>query len=164
MEDIIDIYPPIYRNPNNIIAILITIFITILVIVGIYFIIKYIRKKKGYKTPKQKYEICLTDFLELQNKEEEISSKEFTVKLNSIFKEYLATIYSSKLLSTTPEELYAKLEEKGLSNDRLKNFIINDLQVAKYGHGLLSRENKDQGIKECVEAVTFIYNKEQKSD
>ena len=164
MDDIIDIYEPIYRNNSRILFIMLISAGIIVTTIGLYFLIRYIIKRRAFLTPEMKYKKCLDDFLELQKEKTTLTDRDFSLKINNIFRTYLSTLYSSSFIAFTPEELYAELESKGVSNVNLKRLIVRELQTAYFGHGKLHWDLKDQTIKEFADTITYLYNKELSSD
>ncbi|MBN2618574.1 MAG: hypothetical protein JXR64_09730 [Spirochaetales bacterium] len=156
MNDIIEIYDPIYREPNIIIYILLGIILLALIFLIGRVIYKKIREKRSFKSRRHYYEESINNLTNIKLHIEKFDSYEFSMKITNIIKKYLATIYGEKIKALTLEELFIKLN---LKNDNLVNLFKNSIEKAQYGKEDLSINTRLNCLSESVEFITLIYNK-----
>lgn len=163
MEDIIDIYDPIFRPANYTTIIVITVLSILALSTIIFFVIKYIKGKSKIITPEERYKAVLNSYLLIDK--EESTSLIFSQKISYIFKEYLETWFSDNYQSSTSEELVNKLKRLNLPNiDKLSEIFKNQLDHVLYANSSLTKDQRKEIMKEIVDSITFIYNKEAENN
>ncbi len=165
MNDIVDIYEPIYREGNNILLLLIVALGLIIIGFSLFFIIKYFVKKSKIVTPEMHYNNCLNNFIKLQGNIGNISSHDFSLEVNTIFKSYLTRLYDISYLPNTAGEIIEKLKSEELeTNLDLEDIFVKNLEMAQYGKKELEASQMHILAKECVDIITTIYNKKDSSN
>lgn len=158
MEDIIDIYDPIFRETNNILLILIISFIIILISFIIFFVIKKIKSKKIFITPEQQYKKTLDKYLDLQSKMNTLDTTSYSSTVTFLFKEYLTELLNFDFLSATNQEMLLKLKLLTTKDDEiLADYFMNKLEPAQFGKYEIDEKEKNIIIKNCVDTITNLY-------
>lgn len=158
MEDIIEIYDPIYRDTNNIILILLISFIVAIMTVVILYVVKRIRGKEIIITSEQQYKNTLDRYLELQNKMDILDTTSYSADVTYIFKHYLTMLFKLDFLSTTNQEMLIKLSSvTEYSNETMTDYFLNRLEPAQFGKYQLDNNEKNLIIKNCVDVITNLY-------
>lgn len=155
MEDINDIYEPIYRETSKSVGILIIIAIVVSIVILTIFIINKLKNKNKPVTQMQKYQNVLNNLTKLQADIENISSYEFSTRLSKIYKNYLSSLYNKNYTSDTAEELFYDLNEEDCN---LKFLFVNYIEPSLFGKKNIKIEDRRATIKECVENITNHYN------
>lgn len=149
MNDINDIYAPIYREPNRIPLIILITLISICVVLLVFFIIKKVRdSKKRDKTIEEIYSDTL----------KELTSLGSTLNEQHLycFKDFLSCVFSENYYSKTHEEL--------INNPKLKEINLEEILEVfnnKFYSGLkIDKSIEIKVIESLVEIITQIYNRE----
>ncbi|MGL1892114.1 MAG: hypothetical protein OCD02_10845 [Spirochaetaceae bacterium] len=164
MEDIIEIYEPIYRETSKVLPITLLFLLILLIGIGLFFLFRYIKYKKSIITPEHKYKKCLDSFLILQNNIEKKSTHDFADKVSYLYKKYLTDLYSTDFNSTTAEEMIEKLLLFNVDNVLIKDMFINIIEPCQFGKLHINIDQKNITIKNCVDSITTQYNKKVNID
>lgn len=159
MEDILDIYEPVYRENSLLLPVIIVLSVLILLSVVLVFI--YFKKRiKKHLTHDEIYAMYMDKYTDLKKSIVQISSYDFANKVNSYLKGFITELYKKDYYHATIEELITYMESFNISmlND-FKNIYLEHLQPAMYGNVAISKEDKDSIIVNCVEITTQLYNK-----
>lgn len=152
MEDIIDIYEPVYRESNQL---LVVSLITILLVLALVFILlKKFRKKKRV-TPSELYSKSLDDLIFLKGELGKTGSDKSLQKLRSILINYFLKIEGLNYSSSTSNELGEVLIIQGATS--LGEIYINKFDSVIYGKTTISREEIESIIKETGDHITLRY-------
>ncbi len=158
MEDIIEIYDPIYRDTNNIIQILLISLIVVIIAVVIFYVVKRIRKRVIIISPEQQYKNTLDKYLELQNKMDELDTTTYSADVTYLFKDYLTMLFKLDFLSTTNQEMLLKLRAMTEHSDEtIEDYFLNRLEPAQFGKYEIDKDEKNLIIKNCVDVITNLY-------
>lgn len=158
MEDIIEIYEPIYRKTFNYMPILIILISILIVTVALLIILKR-KKRKLVLTPEQKYKNILNDYIELQKSITTISSRDFSNKTIYMFKSYISDFYIKGYKSSTTKEMLDRLNlDSNSRSQKLEDIFLNKLEPSQYGKFEIEDSLKHDIVKECVDFITEIYN------
>lgn len=165
MNDIIDIYEPLYRESNYTLLIVLLSCLFIGIVFGAFQIIRYLKSRKNEPTKEECYKNTLDQFLKLQKRSEKLSSNIFSSDLITIYKKYLTDLLKDDLMSATIEELIIKLRKQSLTDmDGLEKLLTNKISPALYGNQNILDEDREMAIKACVDTITLIYNREAEED
>ncbi len=154
MEDIYDIYEPIYRESTKLPGIILFILLGILLLLLTLFIIKKIRNKKNPVTPEMMYKEVIEKLTNLQTDINTISSYDFSTLLSSLYKNYMSNLYILNFRSDTAEELFFRLND---DKSILRFLFINCIEPSLFGKKEVKIEDRKTIIKECVESITEHY-------
>lgn len=158
MEDIIEIYDPIYRESMNFTPIIIIV-LSILLIFAAIVIFRKVKQKKSIITPEQRYQKALDDYLELQKEIDSLSSYSFSNRAADIFKSYLSEHFLRDYKSTTTHEMINQMNRD--SNHRsevLEQYFEEKLKPAQYGKLELESTLKNEIVRECVDYISELYS------
>lgn len=159
MDDIFEIYEPVYRDGISIIPILVTIFLVAGLIISAVLIYKKLKNRVKLLTPEKIYKNFLDEVLTIQNEMGKSDSHQFSQRVTFIIKKFLTDFYHTDFLHTTNSEMIEKLH--GLTNrdlNGLKISFIEKLEVSQYGKMSLNNMEKDEILKSSAETITNIYN------
>lgn len=160
MDDIIEIYEPVYRESNNLLLLLIIVLAAIVLLIITILVIKRIKNQKSKITPEQQYQHVLGSYIKLQKKIDMLSSHDFSNYASNIFKSYLSDLYLKDYISLTAQEMLINMyQESGEKNESLEEIFIHKLEPAQFGKLELNSSTKNIIVKECVDYITVIYNK-----
>lgn len=149
MNDINEIYAPIYREPNRLPYIVLLILLTLIVGLVIYYVIKKIKNRPvKIRSLDEIYSDCIDDITSL--------GSELQERHLYCFKDFLSNIYR--------ENFYAKTHEELLNSDKLEELNIQQLLDTcnkKFYSGVaIEPEYEAQTVRDLVECITQIYNRE----
>lgn len=162
MNDIIDVYEPIYRETNYLIPILLAIIIAIVLGVSIFLLIKKLKRRTKTESPQKRYERCLDDFLKIDNKS---NSHDFSNRVNYIFKNYLTHYLDSDFMALTTNELLGRLEELNIPvYPLLDNLFREKIDPALYGNIDIDSDSREKTVESCVECITYLFNSNSNKD
>lgn len=157
MEDIYDIYEPIYKNTNYIPLIIISTVI-VLIIIALVFIFLKKRKSKKIITIDTMYEKSLSNIVFLKGEVSKLSSKDFLIKSNRILFNFLGFIYNKNYFALTSGELLNKITEYNFpKKDFLHNQFLNITDKTLYGKNEIPREDRILLLKNYGEIIDSIY-------
>lgn len=158
MDDIIEIYEPLYRETFNIWPIVITAG-TVFLLIILFIILRKVKRKKEAVRSEGLYKKTLNDFIILQSTVDSVTSHYFSNEVMTIFKEYLTQIYNKFYRAATIPEMLKKLNsDVNKDTKELQELFINEVEPAQYGKLELNLQSKNKIIKECVDLITIINN------
>lgn len=162
MNDIIDVYEPVYTSTNYAFPILI-ILLTILVSSSVIFLILKLKKRKTVVlTPEENYKNCLESLGNVNKEKESLKSSDYASKINFIYKSYLTTLLNYDFTALTTDELIERLGSLEIPQiGKIEDYFKNYLDPALYAGISFNSDIKDEVIKNCVESITFLYNREE---
>lgn len=155
MNDIIDIYEPVYSPPNYILIIIVTILIILIVTGLVLFLLKKLKSRT--KTATQKYEETLDSFLFLKGEADKIKSKNFLIKCNKILLSFLDYSHSKSYASLTSGELMEMLQNYIIDKKFILTFFPKKYDLILYGKHELDKEEKFDILKNYGEIVFKLY-------
>jgi len=160
---LIDIKPPYYEAPNYIMIIL-YILAGIIVIVGIIFLIRYLKRRKSNEKPIVKYDpkipahiLALRQLRELEAKKlwqkEEV--KRYYIELTEIIRLYIERRFNINALEMTTSQIKENMTEFNLDSVLRYNFVkmLENADLVKFAkHTTLPDENS-MAMKLCIEFI-----------
>ena len=160
MNDIIEIYDPLYRTTNNYLLILIVIIGLALLASIILIVLKKIKSKIKIVTPEEVYNKTLDDYLIIQNKIDNTETSDFSESVIQTFRIFCTKILKKDFYSMTHTELVNEIKQFNLKEfNNVNNIFKNKLEASQYGKLDLTIDEKNEILKLCVESVTQIFNK-----
>lgn len=149
MNDINEIYAPIYREPNRIPFYILIVLITLLIITTLYYIIKKIKTRPiRERTFEEIYSDCIEEITAL--------GTELQERHLYCFKDFLSHTFCENFYAKTHEEL---IIHKNLIDLNLYDLL--DIFNKKFYSGLkIDPSIETRVIGELVECITQIYNRE----
>lgn len=157
MNDIVDIYEPIYETPNYLFIVVIAIGVVALITVTLFLII--ISRKKSVVTLETKYKSSLDNILFLKGKVGKLQSKEFLKDANEILFNYIFYQLSENYNSLTSSEIVQNLNNLSLENQYIKEFFTNKNDHILYGKDTFENQDREKHLKEYGELITTLYRR-----
>lgn len=155
MNDILDIYEPVYSPPNYFLIILITISIILIITGLVLFILKKLKNRP--KTATQKYEETLDSFLFLKGEAGKIKSKDFLIKCNKILLSFLDYSHSKNYASLTSGELMEMLQNYIIDKKFILSFFPKKYDLILYGKYEIDAQEKLEILKNYGKIVFKLY-------
>jgi len=156
MEDIIDIYEPVYRSTFHW-GILLIIVSAIILGVFIFLILKKIRNKNLTPSIDEVYNNTLEEIIILQKKLPNISSKIFSYEVTNLLKKYLSFSFNSDFKHLTNEEIISRLMTENFLDQNLNTYLLKNLQEAHFGKLDLTEEIKTSILESVANTVNIVY-------
>lgn len=157
MEDIIDIYEPIYTEPSHLPLILIILGSLLLLAGGIFLLIRFLKRKKA--DPQRYYNEIMKVCLQLKDSIETTNSRDFSYTLTRSIGKYMSAIYNKNFSSKTRDELEFEFNtHPDLKKYRDAFFIIMKyLGPAKFARYEIPEAQKSSVLHQVVETMTDMH-------
>ncbi len=147
----------------------------ILLIAGIYFLVKFLKRKKTtnslFSSKLSPYEEAMESIslLEKQQLDDHRSLKEYHAKLTEIFKRYLSRKSNAYKMHLTSDEVLMELNEWPLTKEQIGGFanairMGNAVKFAQYIPPSYDNQNCLLRTKELIISIEDISNKKTESD
>ena len=160
MNDINEIYEPLYRETSKLpLIILLSVALFLSGFVA-FFILRKIKGKFKTITPQQEYNNTIETFTNIQKEIDNKSSYNFSVETSFAYKNYLSKLYNNNLVAATGEELFSTIND----TTNIGELYINRIEPTLYGKRELSTVDKNNILREFVESITMHYNTMVKVD
>lgn len=155
MDDILDIYEPIYETTNYIPIITLIIAVIILLLIGLFLYRKH--KKDKEVTLESTYKKSLDDILFLKGEAGKIGHRVFVKRANTILFEYLSFHFSEDYIHLTSKEIIETFKAKTIISDYILNFFSTRNDLILFGKDEIINEDRIELLKEYGELLTSLY-------
>lgn len=152
MEDIVDIYEPVYQS-NYIVYIIISILI--LTTALITFLILQHRRSNKKERPEEIYSKAMDKLLLLKGESEKIEDSIFLKRSKKILLEYINYLESDDLGSLTSDLIAKRLNKDGFNE--LGNIYRTYFDPVSYGKAKLTPEIKKIVIKGTGDYISYLF-------
>lgn len=153
MNDIHDIYNPIYRESNELPITILIIILTLLCLTATFLILRKLRNRK--ESPKTLEEVYIDVIKNITSLGDRLHESHLYY-----FKEFLSFVYNKNFLSMTHEEL---LTNNPMNSDKLETVLLN-LERRVYAKDHLNPNEEKETITDIVEVITTIYNSKKEAE
>lgn len=151
MEDIIDIYEPVYRESNYTLLI---ILIVISLLVAGFFIYKYILNRKD-NVIENLYKKSLDSLVFLKGEIDRLPEKETMDRARIVLVTFLEALEGDKYSSYISSDIGNLLNECGFNN--LGEIYKSSFDPVLYGKKSISKDRLEELLKETGEFITMKY-------